>query len=426
MCERWRRGSFRSGLALALTAAWTAACADADPGPAEWRAQVDTIGDTVVVRTLGGSEWGEAVLVPELRIGALEGEEHEMFGAVQGLAVAGDGNIYVYDRQVPALRKYGPDGEHLGTLGREGEGPGEYRNSDGGLAVLADGRVVLRDPGNGRFTVYGPDGTFLETWPARGGTFTMTPIYPVGDGGFYNPVFGGGQPMRLVRHEPDGTPADTLSIPDRGIEPPRLTARAEGISQTWFVPFWPRAVWTFHADGHFVSAVTDRYAVDLLREDGSVLRIEKEADPVPVSREERAAEEERVVRVMRRVDSSWRWDGPPIPQEKPLMRALFPGEDGRVWVQLHRPGERVPDDELDPGPGGERPIPRIQEPVVFDVFESDGRYLGRVTAPEGFSTGPRPIFRGEHVWATSQDDLGVPYVVRYRIEAEAEGSTQGG
>jgi len=407
-----RRPPLFAALVLAL-----AAC-DA-PGDhalsGEWRAQIDTIGDTVVVRTLSGSEWGAAGLVAEVRIGALEGEDHEMLGDVAGLAVGPDGDIYLYDRQVPALRRYAADGRYLGTLGRRGGGPGEYENSDGGLVVLRDGRVVLRDPGNARFSVWGPDDGFLESWPARGGTFTATPIFPVRDGGFHNPVFGAGLPTRLVRHGPDGAAGDTVPPPDRGVETPTLSAQGEGISYLMSVPFAPRALWTLHPDGYFVSAVSDRYVVDLLRRGEPVLRIGRDDEPVPVAREERAAEEEAMRRRMRQADASWRWDGPPIPSTKPFMQALFAGEDGRIWVHLHRPGERDPEEGRSMDPGAPPPLPTFSEPVVFDVFEDDGRYLGRVEAPEGFSTFPRPIFRGEHVWSTERDEMGVQYVVRYRI-----------
>jgi hypothetical protein len=144
---------------------------------AEWVAQVDTLGDTIAVRTISGSEWGVRQLVPEVRIGSLEGEEHEMFGQIQMLAAdPRDGSVYIYDWQVPALRKYDAEGRYLATFGRKGGGPGEYENADSGLGVLSDGRVALRDPGNARFTVYAADGTYLESWPARGGMFTASPI----------------------------------------------------------------------------------------------------------------------------------------------------------------------------------------------------------------------------------------------------------
>ena len=56
-----------------------------------------------------------------------------------------------------------------------------------------------------------------------------------------------------------------------------------------------------------------------------------------------------------------------------------------------------------------------EEEVRYDIFEPDGSYLGDVAAPDGFSTFPAPVFRGEQVWAVTEDEQGVERVVRYRI-----------
>jgi len=105
---------------------------------------------------------------------------------------------------------------------------------------------------------------------------------------------------------------------------------------------------------------------------------------------------------------------------KPPIRDLFVGDDGRLWVQVSRAGvatmsaaEAAAEEERT-----DRPQLRFQEPVVFDVFEADGQFLGQVSAPEGFSTSPHPVFRGDQVWATTHDDLGVIRVVRFRVHRE--------
>ena len=64
---------------------------------------------------------------------------------------------------------------------------------------------------------------------------------------------------------------------------------------------------------------------------------------------------------------------------------------------------------------------RWREPVAFDVFESDGSYLGRVRTPLEFSSSPTPVFDGDFVWAVTRDELGVQRVVRFRIERGAAG-----
>lgn len=49
---------------------------------------------------------------------------------------------------------------------------------------------------------------------------------------------------------------------------------------------------------------------------------------------------------------------------------------------------------------------------VFDAFDGDGRFRGRIVAPVSFS--PRLVTSTTLVGAIT-DELGVPYVVRYRL-----------
>jgi hypothetical protein len=417
-----------------------AACAG-EGGGAAWEARTDTIGDTISVMTTSGGLTLE--LVPDLRIGSLEGGDTEIFGSVSGLTVDEEGGIYVYDVQVPALRKYRADGTHEMTLGRRGSGPGEYQNSDGGLAILADGRIVLRDQGNARFVVWHADGTFDTTWPGRGGFSTSRPLHVDTAGNVYTTSIrtpsagdratsGSLWITTLVLYTPAGVPWDTLDVPDYGYETPTIMAQvttAGGTNTSMNnVPFTPSFQWTLSPHGRFVTGIGDRYAVDLHRPDGKVLRIGRDVEPVPVNAEERADAEERATRGMRMTDPDWRWTGEPIPRTKPAFKTLIAARDGRIWVQRYVPAVRVPwtaEDERnarDP----ERPLPRrYREPIVFDVFEPEGRYVGEVRAPEGFSTHPQPVIRGDSVWAVWRDDLGVNHVVRFTASVAVVDASNG-
>ena len=92
--------------------------------------------------------------------------------------------------------------------------------------------------------------------------------------------------------------------------------------------------------------------------------------------------------------------------------------------------EEIPEEERDePATGAGRgpasniliPPARWRERPVFDVFEPNGRFLGTVELPI------RARFmeaRGDHVWAVDRDELGVEYVVRYRIETLGTDATE--
>ena len=52
----------------------------------------------------------------------------------------------------------------------------------------------------------------------------------------------------------------------------------------------------------------------------------------------------------------------------------------------------------------------------FDVFDDQGRYLGAVRTPEGFSAYPHPVFTSGSVLATMRDQYDVQTVVRFKVE----------
>ena len=54
----------------------------------------------------------------------------------------------------------------------------------------------------------------------------------------------------------------------------------------------------------------------------------------------------------------------------------------------------------------------VWEATLFDVFESDGRFVGSVSLPPKVN----PLYmRGDLVWAVAKDDNEVDFVKRYRI-----------
>ena len=394
----------------------------------EWQAVHDTIGDTVVVRTVSGSVWRDtAKLVAEVTIGEFEGPDEYMFGRVRSLAVAPDGSIYVFDSHANALRKYAPDGTYIATFGREGGGPGEYERPDGGLAVLPDGRVLLRDPANNRINVYSGEGEHLDSWRVRGGFFTSRRLYTDMSGNSYTMLildptadldewrYG------LLLFDPDGVPADTLPAPTWDFAPSELVSTSgEGDNQSVsmeYVPFTPTVTWTHSPLGYMLGGVSTRYALELFTAPGRVLRIERaDWEPVRVLPAEKEEQERIITADMRQVDPGWRWNSDPVPATKPPYKGIDVGERGRIWVWLHTEARKIETEEAEEVRPGQLPPQTWLEPVVFDVFDPDGRYLGNVRAPEGFSRYPIPVIHGDTVWAVVRGEFDVPSVVRFRVE----------
>lgn len=147
---------------------------------------------------------------PSLEIGVVEGRPaYQLYGAISSVRLD-DGRIVVLNAGSHELRIYDADGRILGAVGREGEGPGEFR-SPVRLYRLGRDSVMVYDRGNARFSVHTVDGTFVRTEPA-----------PLGPGRFpydewlYDRSWIDGPPLGRGRG-PVRAAVDGLPEPDREI-----------------------------------------------------------------------------------------------------------------------------------------------------------------------------------------------------------------
>jgi hypothetical protein len=414
--DRGRRR--RLPLATLLLAATPACAGQEDGGVAgEWRAEREQRGDTFVVRTLAGSVWGDTLaVVPELAIGELEhADEAYLFGSIRGLDVDAAGRIYVVDGQTREVRVFSPAGAHLRTMGRAGGGPGEFRGPDH-VRALRDGSVVVRDQAGGGFTVFAADGSYDTSWRWQSGFSTSATFFLDADDRVINPTLRD----RLVRYDARGAPLDTIPVPTRGYQPPRLEVVMEGGGRaTYSIAFMPSESWTITRDGRVLFGRTDQYAIERHDPDGRVLRVERSVEPVRVEPGEAAQARTGTTRAIRGAnDPAWRWQGPDVPSTKPHFRFVVGGIDGTIWVFRSMPGTEQPNPAWDP----ERPdrgFPtRWYTPVVADVFDADGRFLGPVRLPDGVGLLPPPVLSADRIWAVMPHELGHVQVVRFSVAHE--------
>ena len=373
--------------------------------------------DTVRVRADNAPLWGERpALIPELRLGSIEGSAEEAFGRIVGVVVGREGEIVIADSQGPSLRVFDATGAFVRNLGRPGEGPGEYRRI---LAIqsLPSGAVAVWDPGNQRVSTFDIDGFFRGSVRAASGLYTADPFRVDSAGNFYVKAIRAGARGGIgvesakvwLRIAPNGVLLDSIPIP---------MARQAGVSAILMTPAGERGpfvreiVSTRSPLGYEVRGHTGRLAFDRTLRDGRVLRVERSFRAVPVNPEERA-QWQAFLEAAAQFGGSSAGIMMPVPSRKPAFRQIWVDADGRVWLsryveavyQRRRPEERE-------GGQGPPPIDWIERPT-WDVFDPRGTFLGTVLAPE---RGIPMVAIGDRVWFLEQGEFGENYVTRYRIE----------
>jgi hypothetical protein len=365
-----------------------------------------------------------------LRIGSATDAEQALV-AVGEVAVGPDDALYVVQTDDDQIRVYGVDGRLQRTIGRTGEGPGEF-GSIGGLGFRGD-TLYVADRSPSRVTHFTLDGAVLATEPWQGHTvpfeagafLTSAPQVLLPDGsGLVSPgmmvrgstVAGAAGPqvrtqpwmMFFARREP--ALLDTIvhvtrtmvsnAIPTAGGRTARLACP---------FPAWPLVYLMEDGSGVVVVDRTPAAAVEpstfpvtVYAPSGDTLfSVSVPYDPVPVGDEQIAEHVSAEVEVL-----SARYDGAGpsaaevesairgmdcIPRALPPVLMAVPAQDGTIWIKR------------EPVPG--------EVDTRWDVVAREG-WIGRVRLPaeEDVAAAARDVLVTREL-----DALDVPYLTRYRL-----------
>jgi hypothetical protein len=101
------------------------------------------------------------VFKEDLSIGVIEGDENYMFGKRVYFNADEEGNFYVTDWDRKRIQKYDPEGKYILTIGREGQGPGEFKNV-WRPEIDKDKNMYAVDIANYRISFFDKDGKYLR------------------------------------------------------------------------------------------------------------------------------------------------------------------------------------------------------------------------------------------------------------------------
>lgn len=371
-----------------------AACsgADDDPGAAARAVEIDTVAGVVHVTNRGPAP---ATWVPDtaraVRIGVVEGAEPYVFGSITGVWVDPDGRIFVADGKAPEVRVFSADGRFISSFGRDGEGPGEFRTISG-IGAAPDGGLAVLDGTLGRVSRFDLDGTFRDSFRLDRPYMMLYEGAPVvfdGAGGFLD-VTGlshgiGVDSVGVIRYTPDGAVRDTiLASVD---EPAVIMVEKNGRPTMSFpVPFAPRTLTVAGPDGAVWTTSGAAYRVARLDERGdTALVVGRDVEPPRITDAERDSALASARDRYREAAGVEPRDLPDLPDTRPAILDLRVDDDGDLWVLR----------------------PDAAAGATWDVFDSDGRLLASLPAPN-----LRVMHVGRSTLAgVEYDDMDVPRVV---------------
>ena len=380
---------------------------------------------------------------PEVyRAGGLNAPDWAQFSGGGPVGFDGAGNLYILDTGAPQVVLIDAQGQLVRTIGRSGEGPGEF-GFPFKLVVWRDGRFAVEDLQRDAIHVFGPGGEFDHsvTIGFQTSLTTLRPD-PSGDALYaqgssrgsritdaFSELVGGETetpkdeiddfsigridlsadvvvPDLVLRawRAPREDPPEEISADDI-LDPSKMLSTVLGGAMEG-VFFEPTLRWDVLPDGAIAYADSSAYAVKVVTADGEVVGVlQRPIQPEAVSRRLRSAAVER--HIERLTPMFERIQGGDMPDdfrdrieargfypEVSVIREIRSTWEGGLWIQ--RSGEEPRDDQ---GP--------------IDVFGPDRQYVGTfaggtVEMPEAF--GPDGVVA---FW--ERDELDVPSIVVKRL-----------
>lgn len=312
---------------------------------------------------------------PVLDIGALEGApEYQLFRVFSAARLTNE-HIVVANSGTHELRFYDVAGRHLRSVGREGDGPGEFR-ALGRILRLAGDTLVVYDSNLRRLSWFSPEGRFLRSASVGGDAA----IIPLVTGAFddnsllahagvvfrpgANPTGVSRDSTRYFRVASDGALSDTLGS---FLTPERYVGGDERMFYVTALPFGLTPTAATAGNGFFYGTGRDP-EVGVYDEAGRLTRLVRWREPGrPVTTQD--VDAEKAHQLAEASDANWRrrveamFAHLPIPETIPFYSSLVVDAGGDLWVG----GFVAPDDSS----------------RTWRIFDPEGRLVGRASTPAG-------------------------------------------
>jgi hypothetical protein len=350
---------------------------------AKWKGSVEEQDGVTVVKNPAQPIYSNDVfrLEEDLTIDNVEEEEGFTFQDITHLIVDDDENIYASDSKAAFIKVFDKSGNYLRTIGKKGQGPGEFVYPFE-ILVMPQGELMVNDLNQLRVHFFSLDGKFLRQFSSS--TMAMFRRPRVDSEGHI-----------IVGHVNVGDPVETvLKKLDSDLNPVLTLATRPVVSKppTNFEYFEVRRstnlVWDIAMEDNIVWGVFDKYEIFVNNPEGKLIRkIVREYDGIGINKEE----EEKLIK-------AWFGNNPVPPQMTIKFPKVYPpffrftcDEEGRIFAQTY---EKTED----------------EEEYYYDVFDSEGKYIVRISLKY------RPhVWKNKKLYMIEENEEGFQIVKRYKV-----------
>jgi len=378
-------------LGIVLLIGWSSAVSQGQK-PA-WKGKIVTENGIKVVKNPKDPFYGEIKLdlQEDLSIGGNEKEDNYYFPKGVFIAVDDQGNIFAADMGNFRIQEYDKAGKYLRSIGRKGQGPGEFQYPSM-ICFDNEGNLWVSDLPTRGLKVFSPDGSYKKSVLLR---IFIQPSFYISKESF---IFGmdlnymapAGPRIAIVKLNQDGSSAETLAQFQGELKPNQPAYALHvytnsivlcGLSPTAFCYGFSADYKIFIADGQGKTSLV----------------IEKEENPQPITGKEKEFILKKGGGMMggiARAKIEKIEDAAVFPPHRPYFGKILADDAGRIYVTKRS-------SVLDQS--------KVQE---FDLFSKDAIFLYKAKLP--FI--PEIIKSGSMYEIRKNEETGDIKIVRYKVK----------
>jgi len=279
-------------------------------------------------------------LEEELSIGEEEGNENYMFNQPRSVKASEDGSIYVIDGKDICIKVYDRQGKYQRTIGRQGQGPGEFSSGYLYFDISSDGKIYIMDCRNSCVIVMDKDGDFIHSFRLPGRLYGEMKT-DKNNFIYFERRFTDEEARKMSIHRYNSNGDEILNYGTFKIVQPVIQRRTKTSSSSTTSRIAATSVWTVDQEGKLYVGFGDKYQISVYNPNGSLsFKFGRDYPLIPSKNEDGKPLQPKYVGVFNVITRHWFFD-----------------EKGNLWI--------------------ETPTKEDIEEVAYDIFSPEGIYLKR-------------------------------------------------
>lgn len=346
---------------------------------------------------------GKIRLVPEMVLDGASLPKDVLFVGPVDVAMDNSGHIFVLDFSDNNIKKFDNSGRFIKTIGRKGQGPGEF-NMPLSFALAKD-RLAVWDMGNQRICTLTLEGELIQCENISFLTARPTMLRALPNGDIIV------ETEKIYFNEPDKPQDCTLEMITPELKPKKIICShpvwrnkhikiQQGIANLP-QPYSPNLLWSVSSEGRIVVGFSETYEMTVYDTEGNRLfALTHPYDRIKVTEKDKRSFFEGMTHTSPRGIEKGAPDyvvkNTKFPKAKPAFNDILVDPEGNIWVHPYKKNE---DDWH----------------KSFDIFNSRGEYINHVGLLGEFSYPFRAKMFDGCLWIIETEKERFFKITKYRL-----------